>query len=162
MKSSLWKFILLVSLTLNLSILTTAGYLYHRQTGYWISPFGMKMAKNHFIFEELSLSPEKMAAMKARALVFRAEIDRGRMEVSQKRHEVVALMRIESPDVGAINAKIGEINSLQGEMQKRIAAHMLEEKARLGPEQQKKFLDLIEKAMSGGGQLGCLAATEHE
>ena len=162
MKGSVWKFILLVSLALNLSILATAGYLYHRQTGYWISPFGIKMAKNHFIFEELSLSPEKMAAMKARALLFRQEIDRGRLEVSQKRHEIVALMRIESPDVGAINAKIGEINSLQGEMQKRIAAHMLEEKALLGPEQQKKFLDLIEKAMSGGGQLGCLAAIEHE
>lgn len=162
MKGSVSKFILLVSLALNFSIMATAGYLYHRQTGYWISPFGVKMAKNHFLFEELSLSPEQMAAMKARALLFRAEIDRGRLAVTQKRHEIVALMRSESPDVDVINAKIGEINFLQGEMQKKIAAHMLEEKALLGPEQQKKFLDLIEKAMSGGGQLGCLAAAEHE
>jgi len=162
MKSSVVKFILLISLALNLSILATAGYLYHRQTGYWISPFGMKMAKNHFVFEELSLSPEKMAAMKARALRFRAEIDRSRLEVAGKRREIITLMRSDPPDVGAVNVKIGEINSLQGEMQKKIAAHMLEEKALLGPEQQKKFLDLIEKAMSGGGQLGCVAATEHE
>jgi len=162
MKGSVWKFILLVSLALNLSILVTVGYLYHRQTGYWISPFGMKMAKNHFLFEELSLSPEQMAAMKARALLFRAEIDRGRLAVTQKRREVVALMRIDPPDVAAINTVIGEINSLQGEMQRKIATHMLEEKALLSPEQQKKFLDLIEKAMGGGGQLGCSALLDHE
>jgi len=41
-------------------------------------------------------------------------------------------------------------------MQRKIAAHMLEEKALLDAEQQKKFLDLIEKAMSGGGPMGCL------
>jgi Spy/CpxP family protein refolding chaperone len=162
MKSSLLKFVFLVSLALNLSVLATAGYLYHRQTGYWISPFGMKMAKDRFIFEELSLRPEQMAAMKARAMRFRAEIDSGRQEVSRKRKEVVALMRIEPPDVAAINAKIGEINALQGEMQRKIASHMLEEKALLGPEQQKKFLDLIEKAMGGGGQLACLSVAEHE
>jgi len=160
MKGSVLKFILLISLALNLSILATAGYLYHRQTGYWISPFGMKMAKNRFIFEDLSLSPEQMGAMKVRALRFRAEIDRDRLAVSQKRREVVARMRADLPDIAAINAVIGEINALQGEMQKKIAAHMLEEKALLGPEQQKKFLDLIEKAMSGGGQAGCLAAGE--
>ena len=158
MRSSFWKYILLVSLALNLSVLATVGYLYHRQTGYWISPFGMKMAKNHFIFEELSLSPEQMAAMKARAMRFRAEIDRGRLTVTEKRREIIALMRVDPPDLAAINAQIGEINTLQGEMQKKIAAHMLEEKALLGPAQQKKFLDLIEKAMSGGGQLGCLSA----
>ena len=162
MRGSVLKFMLLVSLALNLSILATAGYLYHRQTGYWISPFGMKMAKNHFLFEELSLSSEKMAAMKARALLFRAEIDRGRLRVAGKRREIVSLMRVDQPDVAAINAGIGEINTLLGEMQKKIAAHMLEEKALLGPEQQKKFLDLIEKAMSGGGQSGCLTAVEHE
>jgi len=156
MKNNFLRFVLLVSLTLNLSILATVGHLHHRQTGYWLSPFGMKMAKNHFVFEELSLSPEQMKAMKARALLFRAEIDRGRLAVTQKRGEVVALMRIDPPDVAAINTVIGEINSLQGAMQKKIVAHLLAEKALLSPEQQKKFLDLIEKAMSGGGQTECL------
>jgi len=162
MKSSVLKFMLLLSLAFNLSILATVGYLHHRQTGYWISPFGMKMAKDHFIFEGLSLRPEQMAAMKARALRFRAEIDRGRLEVVGKRREIVTLMRGEPPDLGAINAGIGAINTLQGEMQKKIVAHMLEEKALLDKEQQKKFLDLIEKAMSGGGQLGCSVLLDHE
>lgn len=162
MKGSVLKFILLVSLAFNLSILATAGYLYYRQTGYWISPFGTKMAKNRFIFEDLSLTPEQMGAMKKRALQFRAEIDRGRLTVTQKRRDMVVLMRAERPDVAAINAVIGEINALQGEMQRKIAGHMLEEKALLGPEQQKKFLDLIEKAMSGGGQAGCLTTGENQ
>jgi len=91
MKGSVWKFVLLVSLALNLSVLVTVGYLYHRQTGSWVSPFGMKMAKNRFIFEELSLSPAQMEAMKARALLFRAEIDRSRLAVTEKRREIVSL-----------------------------------------------------------------------
>lgn len=162
MKGSVLKFIFLVSLALNLSVLVTVGYLHHRQTGYWVSPFGVKMAKGHFIFEDLSLSPGQMAAMKARALLFRAEIDRGRQTVARKRREIITLMRAEPPNLAAINTVLGEINTSQGEMQRKIVAHMLEEKARLGGEQQKKFLDLIEQAMSGGGQLGCASLLDHE
>ena len=158
MKGSLGKLLLLGSLVLNISVLATVGYLYQRESGSWLSPFGVKMAKDHFIFEELALSPAQMSAMKARARLFRAEIDRGRQAVTAKRLALLTLMRADPPEVAAINTQIGEINALQGEMQQKIAAHMLEEKALLGPEQQKKFLDLIAKAMSGGGQSGCLLA----
>lgn len=155
MKGKLGRFVLLVSLALNITVLVTVGYLQHRQSAYWLSPFGTKMARDRFIFEELSLSPEQMAAMKARARLFRAEIDQGRQVVTARRLGLVTLLRADQPEVAAINAEIGMINELQGEMQRKIAAHMLEEKARLAPEQQRKFLDLIEEAMRGGGQLTC-------
>jgi len=160
MKSNLLKFILVVSLALNISILGTAGYLYYKQAGYWISPFGTKMQKDRFLFEELSLRPEQMKEMKSRAMQFHAEIDRRRHEITQKRKELITFMRSDTPDANSINSVISEINGMQGEMQRKIALHILEEKALLDTAQQKKFLNLIENAMTQGRQIGCPLPTE--
>jgi len=162
MRSSILKFILIVSLSLNLSVIGAAGYFYYKQSGYWISPFGKKMEKNRFLFEELSLRPEQLKEMKSRAIFFRSEIDRRRGEISQKRKDLITLMRSDTPDVNAINAVISGINGTQEEMQRMIAVHILEEKALLDKSQQKKFLDLIENAMTQGRQMGCLSPIEHD
>lgn len=162
MRSSALKFILLVSLALNISVIAAAGYFYYKQSEYWISPFGKKMERNRFIFEELSLSPEHLKEMKARAMQFRSEIDRRQHEITQKRKELITLMRSDTPDIKSINAVISGISGLQGDMQRKIALHILEEKALLDKSQQKKFLDLIENAMTQGRQAGCPSSIAHE
>lgn len=155
MKNNLLKFALAASLILNLTVFATAGYRSYAQSHVWVSPFGRVMEKDRFLFEELSLQPEQMAAMKKEAMLFRAEIDRRRQEIDAKRKELVALMRYPRPDTKAINATIREISGKQEEMQRMIAGHMLEIKASLGPGQQQKFLDLIELNMAGSGQMTC-------
>ncbi len=155
MKSNVLKFVLAASLLLNLSVFTTAGYKHYIQTRIWISPFGKVMEKDRFLFEELSLQPEQLAAMKGKAISFRAEIDRRRQEIDAKRKELVALMRYEKPDKKAIDTTIKEISSKQEEMQRMIAGHMLEIKASLDKGQQQKFLDLIESNMARSGQMTC-------
>jgi Spy/CpxP family protein refolding chaperone len=158
MKNNLIKFALAASLILNLSVFTTVGYHYYQQSRYWVSPFGKVMEKDRFLFEELSLKPEQMAAMKNKAVPFRAEIDRRRQEIDAKRKELVALMRYQNPDITAINRTIKEISEKQEEMQRMIAGHMLEIKASLDTDQQQKFLDLIERNMTGSGQMSCQPA----
>ena len=69
-------------------------------------------------------------------------------------------MRSDTPDANSINSVISEINGMQGEMQRKIALHILEEKALLDTAQQKKFLNLIENAMTQGRQIGCPLPTE--
>ncbi len=155
MKNSLLKFALAASLILNLTVFATAGYRYYAQSRLWVSPFGKVMEKDKFLFEELSLKPEQLAAMKSKAIPFRAEIDRRRMEIDAKRKELVALMRYQNPDKKAIDVTIREINEKQGEMQRMIAGHMLEMKSSLDADQQRKFFDLIERNMSGSGQMSC-------
>jgi hypothetical protein len=44
---------------------------------------------------------------------------------------------------------------MQEQMQAMIAAHIVDMKGKLDRDQQKKFLDLIENAMTEGGQTGC-------
>ncbi|MBI5635292.1 MAG: periplasmic heavy metal sensor [Nitrospirae bacterium] len=162
MRSSIVKFIFIVSLALNISVIGTVGFLYYKQSGYWVTPFGKKIPSGRFLFEELSLRPEQLKEMKARAMQFRSEIDRERREITQKRKELIALMRADTPDVHSIKTIVAGINAMQGEMQTKIAVHMLEEKARLDENQQKQFFDLIENAMTQGRQMECPPSTDHD
>ena len=148
MRTSILKFALAASLILNISILATAGYMYYKQSDYWVSPFGVKMKKGRFLFEELSLRPEQLKTMKERAVNFRTEIDRRRKEIAEKRVQMLNLMRADIPDKKAIDTVISDISGKQEEMQRVVAMHILEEKATLDKDRQKKFLDLIENAMT--------------
>src|SRR5512143_1013897 len=153
--SPVLKFALAASLVLNLSFLSTAGYTYYKQSRTWTSPFGMKMEKGKFLFEEMSLNPAQLKDLRERAMPFRAEIDKRRAEIGEKRKALIALLRQDKPDQKAVNAAIAGISGMQEEMQKRIAAHMLEVKASLDKDQQQKFFDLIENTMMQTGQVGC-------
>ncbi len=155
MKNNLLKFVLAVSLVLNLTVVATVGYRYYAQSRLWVSPFGKVMEKNRFLFEELSLKPEQMAEMKKKAIPFRAEIDRRKLEIDAKRKELVTLMRDQDPDKKAIDVLIKEISGKQEEMQRMIAGHMLEVKSSLDRDQQRKFFDLIERNMIGNGPMSC-------
>ncbi len=148
------KFALAISLALNLSFLATAGYTYYKQSRTWTSPFGVKMEKSKFLFEELSLKPEQLNALRERTIPFRAELDKRRVEITEKRKELIALLREDKPDKNAVNAVIAEISKMQEEMQRIIATHMLELKASLDKDQQQRFFDLIENTMLQSGQMG--------
>ncbi len=143
MNNNLLKFTLAASLILNLTVFATAGYRYYAQSRLWVSPFGRVMEKDRFLFEELSLKPEQMVAIKKEAMLFRAEIDKRRQEIDAKRKELVALMRDQNPDKKAIDRTIKEISGKQEEMQRMIAGHMLEIKESLDAGQQQKFFDLV-------------------
>jgi hypothetical protein len=114
------------------------------------------MEKDKFLFEELSLKPEQLSAMKNKAIPFRAEIDRRRMAIDVRKKELVTLMRDQTPDKKAkIDTTIKEINGKQEEMQRMIVGHMLEIKSSLDVNQRRKFFDLIERNMAGSGQMSC-------
>jgi Spy/CpxP family protein refolding chaperone len=155
MKSSLLKFALAASLILNLTVFVTAGYHYYQQPRTWVSPFGKVMEKNKFIFEELSLKPDQLAEMKSKAMAFRAEIDSRRLVIDARRKELVTLLRDQNPDKKAIDTTIKEISGKQEEMQRMIAGHMLEIKSFLDDGQKRKFFDLVERNMTGSGQISC-------
>jgi hypothetical protein len=161
MRNSILKFALAASLILNISILATVGYMYYKQSDYWVSPFGVKMKKDRFLFEELSLRPEQLRTMKKRAVDFRAEIDRRRKEIAEKKMAMLNFMRTDIPDKKAIDAIISDISRMQEEMQWVIAMHILDEKATLDKDQQKKFFDLIENVMTKGRQVGCPPAEQN-
>ncbi len=146
------KFFLTLSVLLNLSVLGATGYKFLSNRHSWISPYGTKMARDRFLFEELSLTRDQMKTMRQKAIPFRAEVDRQRDAIVARRKELIGLLRSDTPDAAAIDAAIAQISELQETLQKQITRQMLEQKALLRPEQQSSFLDLIERAMTQGGR----------
>jgi Spy/CpxP family protein refolding chaperone len=154
MRISFLKIALAVSLVFNLSVLGAAGYFYYTKNNYWVSPLGVRIQKDRFLFEELSLRPDQMQRMREKAILFRGRVVKKRVEIEAKRNHLFSLMRADVPDRNAIKVTLSEITGLREEMEGMVTAHILEVKASLEKDQQKKFLDLIENAMKQGSA-GC-------
>ena len=148
MKDNILKFILAISLILNVSLLSTAGYVYYKQSWNRQPAHESELQRGSFLFEELSLRPDQAKAMQTKALSFHAEMDKKRQAIREKRSLFIDLVRRDPPDREAIDGAISEINNLQKGMQKMVATHILEVKAELDKDQQQKFLSLLQDAMT--------------
>jgi hypothetical protein len=107
------------------------------------------------LFEALSLRPEQRKLFEQKAPLFHEALDNKRSTVDGLRRSLFDLMRVDYPDSKAIETTIAEINGVQEDMQKMIAAHMLEFKSMLDQDQQKKFFDLIQGAMARRQEIPC-------
>lgn len=148
MRSRFLKILLGVSLAFNISVLCAAGYFYTGKSGYWTSPFGVKIPRDKFLFENLSLRSDQIETMRSQAIRFRAAVDEKRQEIVLKRNDLLCLLRADIPDNNAIQSVIAGISRKQEEVESMVAAHILKEKSALDPGQQKKFLDLIRNAVT--------------
>ena len=163
MKDNLLKYILIVSLLLNFSLLGAAAYTHYRQTRFGPPPLvgltGGPARPGHFgpgmFFEELSLKPEQVKLFQQKAALFHGALAKKRQEVDRLRTSLITLMREDIPDNKAIEATITQINKTQEDMQKTVVSHMLEFKSLLDKDQQKKFLNMVEGAMGQGRQAVC-------
>jgi Spy/CpxP family protein refolding chaperone len=163
MKDSILKYILIISLLLNVSLLGAAAYTHFRQARFGpppfaglggppgqAAPFGPGM-----FFGDLSLKPEQVKLFQQKAVLFHDALNKNRREVDRLRVSLLALMRADNLDNKAIEATIGRINAAQQDMQKMVVSHMLEFKSMLNKDQQKKFLDMIDGAMRERKEAAC-------
>ncbi len=164
MKVNLLKYLLVLSLLLNFSLLGAAGYAYYSRNrshppslGYGV-PAGVAVgpcSTQPHLFEALSLKPEQRKLFEQKAPLFHEALGKKKEEVDRLRRSLFDLMRTDHPDSKAMEATIAEINGIQEEMQKMIVAHMLEFKSMLDTGQRKKFLDMIQEAMTRRREAQC-------
>jgi Spy/CpxP family protein refolding chaperone len=155
MKSNFLKYLLALSLLLNFSLLGAAGYTHYRQSR---SKLAAPLSCDHhgnYLFQELSLKPEQIKLFQEKAASFHGALKKKRQEVDQLRGFLFGLMGADNPDHNTIEVAIARINNSQHDMQKMVVAHMLEFKAMLDKDQQKKFLSLIEGAMGKRKEMLC-------
>jgi Spy/CpxP family protein refolding chaperone len=164
MKDNFLKYVLVLSLLLNFSLLGAAGYTYYQQEWRPPSPLGYgapggvpvgSFSMHAHLFEALSLSPEQRKLFEQKAPLFHEALDKQREKVDRLRRLLFDLMRADYPDAKSIETTIAEINGVQEDMQKMVVAHMLEFKSMLGKDQQKKFFDLIQGAMTRRHEVQC-------
>jgi Spy/CpxP family protein refolding chaperone len=164
MKDSILKYILIISLLMNFTLLGTAGYTHYKQirnirTAPFLGPGGTPGPAAPFgpgmFFEALLLKPEQVKLFQQKAGEFHSGLMKKRQEVDALRGSLIALMRADKPDGLAIEAIIAQINKKQEEMQKSVVSHMLEFKSMLNKDQQKKFVDMIAGAMGERKEAVC-------
>jgi Spy/CpxP family protein refolding chaperone len=163
MKNNLLKYILVLSLLLNASLLGAAGYTYYRQSRHPTSPFNhghtgqvpmTHSAIHSHLFEALALKPDQRELFEQKALAFHEALDKKGEEVDRLRNSLFDIMETDAPDGKTIEKTIAEMNGVQEDMQKMAVAHMLQFKSMLDKSQQKKFFDLIQEATMGGHEIG--------
>jgi Spy/CpxP family protein refolding chaperone len=164
MKNNILRYVLVLSLVLNFTLLGAAGYSYYQQKRHHPLPFGYDTAGrvpagyssiHPYLFEALSLKPEQRRLFEQKAPLFHQALDKKREEVDRLRKSLFELMGADHPDSKAIEATIAEINGVQEDMQKLVAAHMLQFKSMLDKDQQKKFFDLVRGALTKMQEIGC-------
>jgi len=162
-KNHIFKYVLLISLLMNLSLLGSAGYTHYQQTRLPPAPMvsGVQgrapsgSATQAHIFEALSLKPDQLKLLQDKAALFHEALDKKQTTVAQLRTSLLDHMRADKPDLKAIEAAVADISAVQQQMQEMVVSHMIEFKSMLDKDQQKKFLDLIKEAMAEKDGMQC-------
>ena len=143
MKKNLLILGLVFSVAINAAVLTKIGH-------HWLGKD--KGEKHHcegkhssmsYLHKELALSEKQTGQINVLKERFRSNAKPVRAALRTKRKQLVQLLMASEPDRSKIDAVISEINSLQGELQKRVVDHLLAQKEILTAEQQEKFLFII-------------------
>ena len=141
MKEKLIIFVLIFSLTVNVAALITMGYFWGKDsTGKkGISTTGGPSP----LINGLSLDNRQRGKMRRLRQSFQEETSPMRNSLITKREELVTLLNSEELDRSAIEQKLKEINQVQFQIQEAVIDNLLEEKASLNPQQQKRYGEFI-------------------
>lgn len=140
-----WKFVLAVSLLMNVSVIVAAGWHYCERHGCLGKHRGGVERRVEALSDKLGLTAEQREAITAMDVEFRREARETRGEIREKRARLIDLLREDDPDREAIDALVTELSSVQERMEHLVVDHIIEEKSVLTPEQGSVFLDIIEQ-----------------
>jgi Spy/CpxP family protein refolding chaperone len=114
---------------------------------------GMHRGFGPMMAQELNLTPEQQEKMKAARDREQRKAIQARADIQLAQLDLRKLMEVDKPDSKAIEAQVDKIAGLRAGLQKSHIATMLEFRASLTPDQQKKLRELREKGPQrrGGG-----------
>jgi heavy-metal resistance protein len=146
MRDRTLKFILVLSLALNVSMLSAAGYFFYRHHRHWRT-YERISGREEMLLERVSLRPDQIKTIRERSRPFYALMERKRGEIIDLRQVLFFLLFTENPDQKKTDGMIDEINRLQKESQTAIVAHILDEKSVMDDKQREKFYEMIEASL---------------
>jgi Spy/CpxP family protein refolding chaperone len=143
-------YLVIFSLALNFGTIGTFAYLRYQDQKERLTrelPPPMPMRD---LWKNLNLDEGQRQAVQRLFPEHRAKVTELRQALFQKRQELFELLRVETPDMDAIRAKVGEISALQGKLEEELVRHMLEFRKHLKPEQNAAFLNLVRSRLDRG------------
>ena len=155
MKRDWLIYLVMFSLALNLGTIGTIVYLRSQDqqklaAGPAPPPLPMKS-----LWRELKLDESQRQTLRRLFPEHHQKVKAVRQELTQKRQELFDLMKAESTPWSAIQTKVQEISTLQGNLEEEMARFMLEFKKGLNPEQHAAFLTLLQTRLGCGPEGAC-------
>lgn len=135
----------LIFFTVLISLITLAGFWGGRKACLLMWPASLNPSQNWYY--ALGLSSKQAESLKTLEASFRKDADRLCMQICRERLNLLKRMNDPSADPQAVYRKIEEIGAMQVLLEKQIAAHILEVKKNLTPEQSQAYLDRIHREL---------------
>jgi Spy/CpxP family protein refolding chaperone len=144
--------VLTLSLVVNASAVATIGYHYWRNTCLAPSAPCPLNQEDHYLYQDLGLSPEQLAKMASMAGSFHRRLNELEAGIEAKRNRLIDSLGEKEIDLPRTEALRKEIAAFQDEVQKEVITHIAESKKIMTPAQQKRFIELL-RASSNNGQI---------
>jgi Spy/CpxP family protein refolding chaperone len=143
MKTKALFFILILSLSANIAVISMIGYHYYRN--YCIMPAVScpLNQESHHLYQSLGLSDAQLAKMAPLSKEFHARLAVLESQVITKRDFLVRLLESEEVDKSRIEGARKEISVIQDEIQREVVVHISQTRNILNPEQRKLFFELL-------------------
>ncbi|MCK4225120.1 MAG: periplasmic heavy metal sensor [candidate division Zixibacteria bacterium] len=146
MKKNLVISLLILLTIVNVAALATIAY--HRlDYKKRFRPVGRPDTPMNCIKQELGLNEKQVKEFESQDKRFREETKPILDSIRAKRKELMDEIAAEKPNVDKLDKLAEEIGALETTLKKKTTAHLLEGKAILTPEQQKKFFSLFREGM---------------
>ncbi len=124
------------------------GGMGERGRGAWMGRGGGHGRFGPMLASELDLTPEQIQKMQASSEAQQRKAIQTRADIQIARLDLRKMMQADKPDAKAIEAQIDRIAGLRAGLEKSRVNAMLEFRATLTPDQQKKLRDLRERGPS--------------
>jgi Spy/CpxP family protein refolding chaperone len=144
MKTKLLFPTLILSLFVNIVIISTAGFHYYRN--YCLTtavPCPLNQGSHH-LYQSLGLSDVQLAKMEPLSNVFHTRLAALESQVTAKRDLMIRLLEKEEIDLIHIEEARTEIAAIQDEIQREVVVHITQTRDILNPEQRKHFFKMLQ------------------
>ncbi len=154
MKRNWLLYLVIFSLALNLGTIGTLIYLRYHDQQQAVSREAPPPMPMRELWGTLKMDAEQRQALRRLFPEHRRRVGEVRRDLAQKRQELFDLIRSDSSQWNAIQAKVREISNLQGNLEEEMARFLLEFKKNLKPGQEEAFLNLMQTRMGAFGPMG--------
>jgi len=150
MKGKLLMVVLTLSLIVNASAVATIGYHYWRNACFTPSAPCPLNQEDHYLYQDLGLSPGQLAKMAPLARSFHGRLNELEVGIEAKRNLLIDCLGEKEIDLPRTEAIRKEIAGYQDEVQKEVIAHIAASKKIMTPDQQKRFIELLRTSSNNG------------
>ena len=145
MKGRVLLLVLLLSVAVNLGVMGKATYHYCCRYLDAQEMSTVSRLTETAAYKDLELTSDQAVQMDQLWIGLRERVEPSRTRLRELRKEFLDLLSAQALDRMTIEAKVEEMNECQAQIEQAVAQHLLAEKQILSPDQQLKFLKMLER-----------------